>query len=585
MMPLLPDLERQLRRAVRDRQAEQPAKRPARPKRRAMAAVAAAAAIAIAAVIVLAAGIGAGPSLSEAQALERAADAAERGLAAPTLAPGEYWYVRSVTAGTTGYRALGSPALIQSRQTTEIWQSTDGSGRERSVNDGLPLFFGTPVARARFRREEARAPKPVPVVELLPHSTGFRSPLGILTYSQVQALPSTPEAMLHAIRHAAEHSLTELRLQAPGSPVAEESLTQTELESISGILADLPLSPQQRAATFRMTEKLPGVIYIPHVTDALGRTGAALASNELHYRFIDGSGELSKPASVREELIFDPSTGVLLAQQRALLSSIPSVGLPAGYAVQYTAYVSSGGVASTTERFVKRGLTEVVAPAAPTPACTSEGPPPTQLVAGAIPAALASRFAVLRRPQTSEELHLANGSISETLATPGLTRVLRSSIRILRTEPAGVRYYMVVGYRRSFGDLGGSAGCTAAVTGSPHPSELAAQKAARRAAVKPVVCVLATEGPIAFPCAQPSELDTIGYETSDYGRPPAVVTGIIPDGVAKVEAVYPHRRTLLVPVTDNLLIYRVRLPAPNAAPKEVRWLNSSGEVVRRITSR
>ena len=332
MTPLLPDLERQLRRAVRDRQAEQSAKRPARPKRRAMALVAAAAAIAIGAVIVLSAGIGAGPSLSEAQALERAANAAERGLAAPTLAPGEYWYVRSVTAGTTGYRALGSPALIQSRQTTEIWQSTDGSGRERSVNDGLPLFFGTPVARAHFRREEARAPKPVPVDELLPHSTGFRSPLGILTYGQVQALPSTPDAMLHAIRHAAEHFLSELRLQAPGSPVAEESLAQTELESISGILADLPLSPQQRAATYRMTEKLPGVIYIPHVTDALGRTGAALASNGLHYRFIDGSGELSKPASVREELIFDPSTGVLLAQQRALLSSIPSVGLPAGYA-------------------------------------------------------------------------------------------------------------------------------------------------------------------------------------------------------------------------------------------------------------
>jgi hypothetical protein len=77
----------------------------------------------------------------------------------------------------------------------------------------------------------------------------------------------------------------------------------------------------------------------------------------------------------------------------------------------------------------------------------------------------------------------------------------------------------------------------------------------------------------------------IGYETSDYGRPPSVVTGIIPDGVAKIEAVYPHRRTVLVPVTDNLLIYRVHLPAPNAAPKEVRWLNSSGEVVRRITSR
>jgi hypothetical protein len=585
MTPLLPDLERQLRRAVRARQHEQLAKRPAHPKRRAMAAVAAAAAIAIAAVIVLAVGIGAGPSLSEAQALERAAEAAERGLAAPALAPGEYWYVRSVTAGTTGYGGSGSPAVMQSRQTTEIWQSTDGSGRERTVNDGLPLFFGTQVARSRFRREEARAPKPVPVDQLLAHSTGFRSPLRILTYSQVQALPTTPEAMLDTVRHAAEYSLAELRLQAPGSPLAEESLTQTELESIAGILSDLPLNPQQRAATYRAMEKLPGVIYVPHVTDPLGRSGAALASNGLHYRFIDGSGELSKPATVREELVFDPATGVLLAQQRTLRSPIPSVGLPAGHPVQYTAYVSSGVVASTTERFVKRGLTEVVAPAAPEPACTNEGPPPTQLVPGVIPAALASRFAVLRRPQTSKELHLANGSISETLATPGLARILKSSIRILRTQPAGVRYYMIVGYRRSFGDLGGSHGCSPGATQSQHRNEIAAQKAPRRSAPRPVVCILATEGPIAFPCTEPSELDTIGYETSDYGRPPAVVTGIIPDGVARIEAIYPHRPTIVVPVTDNLLIYWVHLPAPNASPKEVRWLNSNGGVVRRITSR
>jgi hypothetical protein len=585
MMPLLPDLERQLRRVVRDRQAGQSANPPARPQRRAIAFVATAAVITVAAVIALAAGVGAGPSLSEAQALQRAADAAERGLAAPSLAPGEYWYVSSVTAGTTGYGALESPALIQSRQSTETWQSAGGSGRERTITDGLPLFFGTQAARARFRGQEANAPKPVPVDQLIAHSIGFRSPLGILTYSQVQALPTTPGTMLQVIRHAAEHSLAELQLQAPGSPVAEESLAQTELESISGILADLPLSPQQRAGTYRAMEKLPGVIYIPHVTDALGRSGAALASNGLHYRFIDGSGQLSTPASVREELIFEPSTGVLLAQQRVLLSSIPSVGLPAGYAVQYTAYVSSGVVASTTERFVKRGLTEVVAPAAPAPACTNEGPPATQLVAGAVPAALAGRFAALRRPQTSEELKLANGSISETLSTLELARVLRSSVRILQTHPAGVRYYMVVGYRRSFADLGGSAGCSPPATGTQHRLELAAQQASRRAAVRPVVCVIATEGPIAFPCAEPSELDTIGYETSDYGRPPAVVTGIIPDGVAKVEAIYPHRRTVLAAVTDNLLIYRVNLPAPNAAPKEVRWLGSSGEVVRRITSR
>jgi len=172
-------------------------------------------------------------------------------------------------------------------------------------------------------------------------------------------------------------------------------------------------------------------------------------------------------------LIFEPSTGVLLAQQRVLLSSIPSVGLPSGYAVQYTAYVTSGVVASTTERFVKRGPAEVVAPATPPPACANEGPPPAQLVAGAVPTAFSSLFAVLRRPQTGEELQLAKGAISQTLSTPGLARILRSSIRILRTRPAGVRYYMVVGYRRSFADLGGSTGCNAPLTGSKRPIERA----------------------------------------------------------------------------------------------------------------
>ena len=144
---------------------------------------------------------------------------------------------------------------------------------------------------------------------------------------------------------------------------------------------------------------------------------------------------------------------------------------------------------------------------------------------------------------------------------------------------------MVVGYRRSFADLGGSTGCNAPLTGSKRPIERALKKAFRRNEARPVVCAIAFEGPVAFPCAEPTELATIAYATSDYGRPPAVVTGIIPDGVAKIDAVYPHGRTVLAAVTDNLLIYRVHLPAPNATPKEVRWLGSSGEVVRRIRSR
>ena len=598
---LLPELERQLRTAARARRAgarEEPAHRS---HRRAVPAIAVALTLAVMAAIafVLASGIGGGRTLAAAQALERAAQAAQQGLAAPTLAPGEYWYTRSIKASTTGFDLYGAPALIQSRQVVESWQATDGSGRERSAIAGTPAFSGTAAERALFDKREARAPKPAAFDNAVPGSGGYRSSLGLLSYGQVLALPTHPAQMLARIRTAALSSRERMRRTAPGSPIAQQSLTQFELEAIAGALVDLPLTPGSRAAIYRAMEHIAGVSYVPSVRDPLGRQGAALASKGSIAGFIDGAGALSKPRRVTNELIFDPRTGVLLAEQSVLDQPIASVGLPAGYPIEYTAYVTSGNVSSTHQRFVARGRSggsgsnggsssggssnggEVLAPAPSGLECSSAGPAPARLISAPIPAAFLHEFAVLRRPATDAD-HLPTSTTFGPFPIPlDVSSVLENSVRLLRVAPGGARDYMLVGYPRVQPALPARR-CLPGLSRAQYERQLDLRKAALKAPPQPVICVLETGGSLGFGCLTPAEVDSIDYETSDYGRPPATVTGIVPDGVGEVRASYPHGRSVTTHVEDNLLVYKVGLVAPNAMPESVTWLDADGRVIRRI---
>ena len=578
---LLPELESQLRAAARARLRGASDERPVRSRRRVLSVAVAALAMASAIVFLLAWGIGGNRSSSAAQALERAAEAAQRGLAAPSLAPGEYWYTRSVQADTTGFSLYGKAALIQSRQVVESWVSTDGSGRERQSTDGLPRLFGTPAERARFEGRESRAPKPVPHDEPVPSSGGFRSRLGLLTYAQVLALPTQPEAMLERIREAALRSQQLFRRTAPGSPVAEQSLTQFELEAVEGALTDLPLTPGSRAAVYRAMKDITGVSYLPSVRDPLGRYGAALTSQESIPGFIDGTGALAKPRRVTNELIFNPRTGVLLARQTVLDQAIPSVGLPAGYPIEYTAYAVSGNVASTHERFIPHGRGEVIAAAPSSPSCSTAGPAPAQLISAPIPKAFLDEFAVLRRPATNQD-HLPTSTTSGPFPFPlDVSSVLENSVRLLRTTATGARDYMLIGYRRVAPALP-PLRCLPGLSRARYKRELDRRRAARKAPPQPVICVLETGGNLGFGCLSPREVDAIAYETSDYGRPPANVTGIIPDGVAEIQATYPHGRRVTARVEHNLLIYQVDLAAPSATPLQVTWLGAHGHTVRHL---
>lgn len=583
MSLLLPELQRQLRAAATRRRLDVTEKPPRASRRRLVSVALVALAAAGAIVLLLASGIGGSPSSSAAQALERAAEAAQRGLAAPSLAPGEYWYTRSIHAETTGLDLYGRPALIQSRQVLESWESTDGSGRERQITDGPPRLFGTPAEQARFDGRRSRAPKPAPRDEPVPSSGGFRSRLGLLTYAQVLALPTQPDAMLERIREAALRSQRLFMRTAPGSPFAQQSLTEFELGAVEGALTDLPLTPGSRAAVYRAMKDITGVSYLPSVRDPLGRYGAALTSQASIAGFIDGEGTLAKPRRVMNELIFDPRTGALLAQQSVLDQAIPSLGLPAGYPIQYTAYAASGNVASTHERFVAHAGGETLAPAPSGPNCSTAGSAPAQLISAPIPNAFLHKFAVLRRPPTDQD-HLPASTTSGRFPVPlDVSSILENSVRLLRTTPNGARDYMLIGYLRVAPALP-APHCLPGLTRAQYEHQLEQRRAQLKTPPQPVLCVLETPGRLAFGCLSPAELDSIDYETSDYGQPPATVTGILPDGVTQVQAIYPNGRRITAPIEHNLLIYQVNLPAPSATPHEVLWLDSQGHTIRRLTT-
>jgi len=89
----------------------------------------------------------------------------------------------------------------------------------------------------------------------------------------------------------------------------------------AGMLGGAPLPPQVQAALIRALSDQPGVHAIGDVTDPLGRRGIALASDD---HAVTVTGQFGAPKAEqgtyrsRQVLIFNPSTGALLAQEEQL---------------------------------------------------------------------------------------------------------------------------------------------------------------------------------------------------------------------------------------------------------------------------
>ncbi len=278
------------------------------------------AAVAASAAVVL---IGAGTSVTPAaQALDRAARAVEQKSAVTPVSPGRFWYTRTISelpvpvsraawrsrglSGGTSQagmsmvigrpepaRPLPVPGIGVERVLSETWVAPDGTIRTRLARLGAPRF-ATAEDRTRFRASGASSPAPIETVR---KGDGYFPPgLRLFTYSELVALPTTPDRLYSRLSTAIRDA--ELRIQGGRALLAradkQESAAQT-LGAITTMLA-YPLPQPLRAALYRAAALIPGTHYDGATHDLSGRRGVGISVGGI-------------------ELIFSPSTGNLLGEQ------------------------------------------------------------------------------------------------------------------------------------------------------------------------------------------------------------------------------------------------------------------------------
>jgi hypothetical protein len=185
---------------------------------------------------------------------------------------GAYWHVRSLISVP---RSVGSDPE-ESRLIEENWTARD-SGQSWSGSCGLD---GKPTP---CRLGEAG----------VGFALGERSNVD---YAAVEALPDDVEGLRqYLLKHR---------------PAEAGESDQWLFSSASALLADLPASPQVRAAAFRLLAGLPGVVSQGTVQDSQGRSGTAIALLD------NGSGVDSTL-----QLVVDPGSGKLLSRRLNAVSS------------------------------------------------------------------------------------------------------------------------------------------------------------------------------------------------------------------------------------------------------------------------
>lgn len=295
--------------------------------------VAAAAAIAVAVVVVALTTDGEGTlstgDARAAQKLNQAADAALRTPGPGRLREGQYWYTRSrsgylTTIGDAPPYSYLAPAV------REDWLDRDGGGLARQRPAGDPIFPG-PRDRERWR---ASGSPPLAVGDLEEIELGAcdDAPGGdcgsfflgndAIDYEGLLALPTATDALYERLRDAAA--------EGGGSSVDDELFT-----IVGDTLRSTPAPPPLRAALYRVAARVPGVIYLGEMRDAVGRPGVGVARDD---------------QGVRSVLIFDPETGAMLGEEDRQLEPVDYVDARPGDRVGFVAYVESGVVDSTEER-------------------------------------------------------------------------------------------------------------------------------------------------------------------------------------------------------------------------------------------
>jgi hypothetical protein len=275
--------------------------------RLALALTLAAGAIAVAAA--LRQGSPGAPAPAATQVLERlAAVAASRPPLLPSAAPGagryRYTHTQSIDAAVYGRCA------ILRRKDLEEWIARDGSGLQRETVQGSPEF----TSNGDRARCAAMLASSAPTRSSIGSRGERRETLfarGCLSVAPVPlaGLPTDPMRL----RRRLETGKVE-----GGPPGPGEAFTQ-----VGDLLRNTDASPALRAALYRAAAGLAGVRSLGTVADQVGRRGVALA-------IVD--------RGISHELIFDPDTSALLAEQETAAQTGAGYSAPVGRVIERAAY-------------------------------------------------------------------------------------------------------------------------------------------------------------------------------------------------------------------------------------------------------
>jgi hypothetical protein len=128
-----------------------------------------------------------------------------------------------------------------------------------------------------------------------------------MTYQQIVAFPTDPAALRATLVAAMKHN--------DDGPVPANEQNQFVANCLSGLLTDVPASPQVRAAAYRAFAKSPDVTVTGKTTDPRGRAGVGIT--------------ITGPSGTTTRLVIDPSTSSVLSRQSTHVYSGHGVMSPA----------------------------------------------------------------------------------------------------------------------------------------------------------------------------------------------------------------------------------------------------------------
>lgn len=253
--------------------------------------------------------------------------------AAGTEASGRYWHVRTQYGGPAAGSGGNGPFMMITDAGSESWYSP--TGQDPSVTIGNIEFSTRPFT-----------PADRPAWEKAGYAETAASPLAtrwngvptlyfagdLISVSDLLALPTDPAALKAWLVD---------RFHA-NPPEAHTDQTDWLVQEVVQLLADLPASPGTRAAAYQVLADLPGFRVLT-AAELPGGSGVGVARPTS----FGPVGDAVRSGPMEHQVVIDPDTGLLLAQQYVLADPGDEDNpLPVGTVVYRVTVVAAGWVDS-----------------------------------------------------------------------------------------------------------------------------------------------------------------------------------------------------------------------------------------------